>query len=560
MPVLDFKGKSVAEFHHRTVPHHRLEFDAGASLLPGDAEPDLNGNLVIEGDNLRALKALLPTHRGRVKCVYIDPPYNTGNEDWVYNDNLTQPQFKEWIGKEVGKEGEDALRHDKWCCMMYPRLKLLRDLLHEEEGLIFVSCDDNEVHHLRLIMNDVFGEENWLATLMRRAMHTVRNSSKDFNLNGDYVVAFARDKPWLEAKKERYIRQPMDKADNYPLDDDDGKGPYKLDPLHARNYYEPYVFTFANGVEWEAPEGRYPAYAPETLRKKDAAGEIVFNGGSPQAKRYLREVQEGRPPDAYLDSDLVKFNATGTTLLRRMLGAAAFDQPKPVELVQHLLTLIRDPNAVVLDSFAGSGTTAHAVLAQNAADGGNRKFVLVQQRWETLKQRDNGTNICRDVTRQRVANAALGYAYTERGKTTEVPGLGGSFTYATLGDPLLTDYRTFAGDDPDFATLAAYVFYTETGRQADPAAFDEATGFVGATDERGGAAYYLLYTPNDREDMELSPKVLNRLADAEDAAGTARPHWVVYAERMWIRPQQQAKFEAERDRSVRRMLVPFGLK
>ncbi len=119
MPTLHFKGKSVIETYHHTVPHHRLEFDAKLSLLPKGEKPSLEGNLIIEGDNLLALKALLPTHSGRVKCIYIDPPYNTGNEGWVYNDNLTQPQFKEWIGATVGKEGEDATRHDKWCCMMY---------------------------------------------------------------------------------------------------------------------------------------------------------------------------------------------------------------------------------------------------------------------------------------------------------------------------------------------------------------------------------------------------------------------------------------------------------
>ena len=148
MPVLQFKGKTAVENYHHTVPHHRLEFDAKLSLLAKGEKPSLDGNLIIEGDNLLALKALLPTHAGKVKCIYIDPPYNTGNEGWVYNDNLTQPQFKEWIGRTVGKEGEDACRHDKWCCMMYPRLTLLRELL-ADDGVILVSIDDNEVHNLR---------------------------------------------------------------------------------------------------------------------------------------------------------------------------------------------------------------------------------------------------------------------------------------------------------------------------------------------------------------------------------------------------------------------------
>ena len=144
MPFLQFKGRTAVESYHYSLPHHALDLDAGLSLLPDGDDPSLDGNLIIEGDNLVALKALLPTHAGRVKCIYIDPPYNTGEEGWVYNDNLNQPQFKEWIGATVGKEGEDAARHDKWCCMMYPRLSILSQLLHDD-GLIFVSIDERDI-------------------------------------------------------------------------------------------------------------------------------------------------------------------------------------------------------------------------------------------------------------------------------------------------------------------------------------------------------------------------------------------------------------------------------
>ena len=159
MPIIQFKGKTAIESYHRVVPHHTLEIDAKLSLAK---KPGLDGNLIIEGDYLIALKSLLPTHAGRIKCVYIDPPYNTGNEGWVYNDNLTQPQFKEWIGQVVGKEGEDATRHDKWCCMMYPRLQLLKELLRDD-GALFVSIEDNEVHHLRMLLDEVFGEQCFIA-------------------------------------------------------------------------------------------------------------------------------------------------------------------------------------------------------------------------------------------------------------------------------------------------------------------------------------------------------------------------------------------------------------
>ena len=241
--------------------------------------------------------------------------------------------------------------------------------------------------------------------------------------------------------------------------------------------------------------------------------------------------------------------------------------PKPVGLIEQLLTVATAPGDLVLDSFAGTGTTGEAVLKMNAeADDGAepRRFVLVQQPYDTKANEKDDYNICRRMTATRVRNAALGYVYDRKRKgvatSVEVPGLGGSFTYATLGDPLLTDYRTFAGADPDFATLGAYVFYTETGREADTAAFNEKSGFLGRTDERGGTAYYLLYTPNDRAEKELSLYVLEDLLAAEAAAGRDCPHWVVYAERMWIRPSQQLDFEEDRGKTVRKMLVPFELK
>ncbi len=205
MPTLNFKGKTAIESYHLTVPHHILDFDKKLSLRlrSGQAltkSPSLDGNLIIEGDNLLALKSLLPTHGGKVKCTYIDPPYNTGNEGWVFNDNLTQPQFKEWIGRVVGKEGEDATRHDKWCCMMYPRLQLLRELLRDD-GAIFISIDDNEVQHLRMMMDEIFGEENFIATIIWQKVYAPKSSAKFFSENHDYIILYAKQRDeW-----ERYL-------------------------------------------------------------------------------------------------------------------------------------------------------------------------------------------------------------------------------------------------------------------------------------------------------------------------------------------------------------------
>src|SRR5438552_10959504 len=232
MPVLQFKGKTAIECYHHTVPHHLLDFDNKLSVLGKSEKPGLDGNLIIEGDNLLALKALLSTHAGRIKCIYIDPPYNTGNEDWVYNDNLTQPQFKEWIGKTVGKEGEDFTRHDKWCCMMYPRLQLLKDLL-SENGAIFVSIGDDEVADLRMLMDEIFGENNFLASIIWRNS-TGPKQSKDFSTSHDYILSFAKSKSqWT---RNLLPRTPEQEAD-YINPDNDSRGPWRSGGLDARNYY-----------------------------------------------------------------------------------------------------------------------------------------------------------------------------------------------------------------------------------------------------------------------------------------------------------------------------------
>lgn len=474
MPTLDWIGKKAVVEHHKAVPFHLLKCDG--NLSAGDAG---SGNLLIEGDNLLALKALLPYYAGQVKCISVDPPYNTGNQSWIYNDNVNSPQIREWLGKVVGGEGEDLSRHDKWLCMMYPRMQLLWQLLHDDQGIIFVNIDDNEVNYLRAVMDEIFGERNWLATLTRRAMHTVRNSSKDFNLNTDFVLVYAKNKEWHGANKERYIRVPMDKSGDYPFDDNDGNGPYKLDPLHARNFYTPYEYTFKNGVKWKAPQGRYPAYSQDTLAEKEDAGEIVFTGNEPKAKRHLKDVQEGRPPDALLSPEDVGFNSNGTTLLRRILGGGAFAQPKPVELIRYLLTMIRDKNAIVLDSFAGSGTTGHAVMQLNKEDGGKRRFILVELE----------TDICRNVTAERLKRVIDGYSFEDnRGGRQSVDGLGGGFRYCTLGATLF-DADGQIHSEVKFDDLARHVFFIEMGEPL-PKRANGKTPFIGATK---GIGVYLLY-------------------------------------------------------------------
>ena len=337
MPTLEFNGKHHIYTHHLTVPYRPLETDKSRSCNP-TGEDD---NLIIHGDNLHALKALLPRYTNRIKCIYIDPPYNTGNEGWVYNDNVNSPLIKQWFTENAPVDNEDLERHDKWLCMMWPRLHLLKELL-AEDGIIFISIDDNEVHHLRMLMDEIFGEKNFFAILTRRAMHTVRNSSKDFNHNADYTLVYAKEKSWFGEDKSRYIRYITDKSTKYPHDDDDGRGKYKLDPISARNYYEPYTFTFENGVEWSPPSGSYPRYSQDTLRQMEHEGRIDFSGNEPRAKRYLSEVQEGQPPDVFLSPETVGFNKEGTSELRDIFGeGGVFPQPKPIKFIKFLLELLR---------------------------------------------------------------------------------------------------------------------------------------------------------------------------------------------------------------------------
>lgn len=458
MPTLNWIGKEAVINHHDEVPIHTLTHDPDRSLGV-ENEPLGTGNLLIEGDNLIALKALLPYYAGKVKCIYIDPPYNTGNENWIYNDNVNHPTIQKWLKKIVGTLVTDLTRHDKWLCMMYPRLCLLHQLLRED-GVIFISIDDNEVHHLRMLMDEIFGEKNFFAILTRRAMHTVRNSSKDFNHNADYTLVYAKEKSWFGEDKSRYIRYITDKSTKYPHDDNDGRGKYKLDPLSARNYYTPYTFTFENGVVWSPPSGRYPSYSQDTLRSMEREGRIDFSGNEPRAKRYLSEVQEGQPPDVFLSPAIVGFNKEGTSELRDIFGeGGVFPQPKPIKFIKFLLELLRNKDAIILDSFAGSGTTAHAVMEQNREDGGSRRFILVEVE----------PKIAREITAVRLERVSEGYTYEQRGRLQHVFGTGGTFSYYHVGETFLEK------QDILFSEMAQLLFFKETGT---PIAVDIALSLV----------------------------------------------------------------------------------
>ena len=554
MPVIQFKGKTAVESYHRVVPHHTLEVDA---KLSGAKKPSLDGNLIIEGDNLIALKSLLPTHAGRIKCIYIDPPYNTGNEGWVYNDNLTQPQFKEWIGEVVGKEGEDACRHDKWCCMMYPRLQLLKELLRDD-GAIFVSIDDNEVHHLRMLMDEVFGEENFVATAIWEKADSPRMDVEYFSVRHDYVVTFARNLANFSVNRTPYDDENL--PDHYDKVDDEGRA-YYLKPLRAMGgqgetraarpkLYYALIDPDGGDVYPKLQDGTDGAWRWKKLKTEREKWRIEWKGGDDGWTPYFRiyaDMSKGRPPETIFPHEDVGSNRTSRLEIKAVFrDGEVFSTPKPTGLLRKLISLSTGKDDIVLDSFAGSGTTAHAVLELNKEDGGNRKFILVQQPYDTKDNEKEKFNIAQKITRERVQRVSAGYSYkTQSGKTEKVAGLGGEFTYARVGPVLMSEYRDLGKKLPTYEQVARYVFFTETSQNFDPKQADEKTGKIG---EWKGTGYYLLYTPNGKEDRALDVTFLKKLKDKN-------PRKVIYCEKVWVHREDLAQFG-----DIRPMLVPFNLK
>ena len=600
MPVIQFKGKTAVESYHRVVPHHTLEVDA---KLSETEKPSLDGNLIIEGDNLVALKSLLPTHAGRIKCIYIDPPYNTGNEGWVYNDNLSQPQFKEWIGQVVGKEGEDATRHDKWCCMMYPRLQLLKELL-TDDGTIFVSIDDNEVHHLRMLMDEVFGTNNFIVQLTWEKGR--KNDAKLFSAGHEYMVAYARSMDtlktfktvWREPKpgaKEiwrKYLQLRKERGTDDKTIEADLRSWYReLPERHPSKALSRYKHIDKDGpwrdrdISWPGGGGpRYDVLHPETKKpcrvpergwgfatsekmlEQIDLGLVVFreNESEPPFRKAhlvpladeLDEESEIPEPNGHdteeeevgmqvMGSYIYKQSQAAVKHLREIMGAKVFGNPKDHEILAKIIRYCTSEDALILDSFAGSGTTAEAILSLNK-EGGNRHFVLVQQPYDTKKNEKDKFNICEKITAERVRRVCRGYSYkTQKGKNEKVAGLGGEFTYARVGPVLMSEYRDLGERLPSYEQLARYVFFTETSQHLDPKRLDGTTGFIG---EWKGVSYYLLYTPKKEEARPLDAPFLKGLQDSNRRK-------VIYCEKVWIHREDLA---AHGD--IRPMLVPFNLK
>ena len=462
MPTLDFKGKQHIYAHHLTVPYRPLvphaEKSLGAQNVytggPGSDAESTDDNLIIHGDNLHALKALLPRYAGRVKCIYIDPPYNTGNEGWVYNDKVNSPLMRQWMRENSPVDNEDLERHDKWLCMMWPRLQLLKELL-ADDGAIFISIDDNEQHHLRAIMDEIFGEENFVAGLIWNKKNVVQNDAKFVSANHEYMTCYRKSDALI-----RFNPLPRTAEANlrYKNPDNDPRGPWQSVALQAKSGTPDsrYVVTFDNGVTWEPPSGTYPKFTKDRLLELYKDNYLYFgkNGQNvPRLKKHLADVMQGMVSNSILAADDVGSTQSATEALNRIMEGSVFSSPKAVGVIQRLLRLVAGPDDIILDSFAGSGTTAHAVLALNEEDGGNRKFILVE---------------CEDyadtITAERVRRV-IGGVPDARDKSLR-EGLGGSFTYCTLGQPIELEAMLSGSALPSYSTLAAYLLHASSGISA----------------------------------------------------------------------------------------------
>ncbi|MEI6653720.1 MAG: site-specific DNA-methyltransferase [Verrucomicrobiota bacterium] len=471
MPTLNWIGKDAVVRHHKEVPFRLLESDK--KLSHGDPA---SGNLIVEGDNLHALKALLPRYAGKVKCIYIDPPYNTGNEGWVYNDNVNAPEILRWLGRTVGKEAEDLSRHDKWLCMMYPRLVLLKQFL-SEDGAIFISIDDNEAANLKLIMDEVLGGGAFLADVVWRSSDNSNNDAKGFSSDHNHTLVYARSPDWqpnktFDPEKQRHFKNP----------DDDPDGPwFDGNPLNSPNFRENLIYELVSpsGIVIKPPRNGW-RWSQATMQEKINSGEIRYSGDERRIYRrtYLRDSKGLPPSNLWTDLSQTGHNRQAKyelmDIFRTEDSKSVFATPKPTRLIEKILQISTDPDSIILDSFAGSGTTAHAVLKQNAADGGNRKFILVEME----------PGICRDITAERVRRVAGGYT---NAKGEKVEGLGGGFQYCRLSKEPLFDATGAVRDDVRFAQLAEFVWFAETG-----------TGFARKASSpllgvHEGVAVYLLY-------------------------------------------------------------------
>nr|WP_258285584.1 site-specific DNA-methyltransferase [Fibrobacter succinogenes] len=527
VPTLNWLGKDAVLNHHLDVPYRTLELKESFNCESGKSE-----NKIIHGDNLEALKALLPEYEGRVKCIYIDPPYNTGEENWVYNDNVDSPKIRNWLGQVVGKEAEDLTRHDKWLCMMYPRLKLLQKLL-SEDGAIFISIDDNEQANLKLMCDEIFGAGNFVSNLIWQKKFSPQNDSKWFSDNHDFIVCYAKKKYiWHPNLMERSLESDS----RYKNPDNDPRGPWASTDLAVKSYTKEYDYPIIT------PSGRmvYPSKGRCWMTSKERMDQLIkdnriwfgmSNDNVPRYKTFLNEVQKGIVPLSIWLYEDVGHNQSAKQELKEIFPEEhnPFDTPKPTRLIERILQIATDKNSIILDSFAGSGTTAHAVLNMNKQDGGNRKFILVEMedyadsitaervrrvikgykadkkielysKEMTVNDLKNASDFLEEIKcireerredfssfKTEFENNTLKLYGVAKG---DEEGTGGDFNFYELGPEMILDGNL--NEHQSVEKIRSYIYYTETGTPIDKENVKESKHefFLGDFDN---TAYYLFY-------------------------------------------------------------------
>ena len=529
MPTLEWIGKSKVINHHQDVPFRVLERKYSFDENGQHSEDNGSENMIIRGDNLEALKALLPRYEGRVKCIYIDPPYNTGNEGWVYNDNVNDPKIKKWLGEVVGKEGEDLTRHDKWLCMMYPRLKLLQKLL-ADDGVIFISIDDTEYANLKLICDEIFGSNCFVSNISWQRTYSTRNDSKGIVNEVEHLVVYSKQPDWSPNKLPRTAE--MDSiyknpdSDDMPWASDNPFAPgasthqgmvYAIQhpftgkllyPTNGRcwTFEQTQMLEFMRGwgnyelrelddsheratvcgvKDDEVRQGVKAIILSEPIEVAAAKAREIYNRGKWPKFYFTKNGLGGIRRKTYLENvggklptNFWAFTETGHTdeakkeMLAIFDGKATFDTPKPHRLIEFVLKVAGNENALILDSFAGSGTTAHAVLNMNKADGGHRKFILV----EMMDYADS-------ITAERVKRVIRGYG---EGKNA-VEGTSGSFSFYDLGEPLM--HGDVLSENVGVDKIREYVYFTDT-KTPLPEPHPDEPYFMGV---HIGSAYYFYY-------------------------------------------------------------------
>lgn len=478
MPTLHWIGKEKVINHHQEVPYRVLEHQYGFTERGKQKTETQSGNKIIHGDNLEALKALLPEYEGKVKCIYIDPPYNTGNENWVYNDNVNDPKIKKWLDKVVGKEGDDLSRHDKWLCMMYPRLKLLHKLL-ANDGTIWVSLDDNAANWIRPLLDEIFGMSCYVTTIIWEKADSPRNSARQFSTDHDYIFVYSKSSDWVPNKLPR-----TDEANSiYTNPDNDERGEWLPGDPYANKPYSKglYEITGPTGRTFSPPKGRFWRISEERFWELDEDGRIWWGptgNARPSIKRYLTEVSDLVPRTLWNKNEVGSNRSSKNEMRAIFPDSASFDTPKPHDLIHRVLQIGSDKQSYILDSFAGSGTTAHAVLNLNKQDGGNRRFILVEME-----------DYADSITAERVKRVMQGYG---EGKKA-VAGTGGAFDYYELGMPLFDENQNL-NEAVGLERIRHYVYYTETKQTCSADAASVHPAFMGSHEE---VDYYFHYKQDE---------------------------------------------------------------